>query len=193
MAKAEETIKHDMDTANCNNTTFKTEIQQEDMVKSALRLDPEHSGRGYSYHCSICNISMANLKAVLDHRKLVHNTTKSKVKHFDLEPDIDDPNHYCIHALTQTGQRKGVLEPVIDDPNYQPHRRIAQSWISTYKYQRNTGPADVKDDDDYDDYDDNDDDNDDELEQDIDKAAYDQIINIRAFRSKNASNIKVRK
>lgn len=40
MAKAEETIKPDMDTANCNNATVKTEIQQEDMVKSALRLDP---------------------------------------------------------------------------------------------------------------------------------------------------------
>ncbi|KAL7309406.1 hypothetical protein PS15m_011494 [Mucor circinelloides] len=95
----------------------------------------------------------------------------------------------------------------------QRHRRIAQSWINIHKYQRNTGPADVKDDDDYDNYDDNDGDNDDELEQvrceadygpvlpnhfyhiskDIDKATYDQIINIRAFRSKNASNIKVRK
>lgn len=55
----------------------------------------EDSDRGYSYHCSICNISMVNLKAVLDHRKLVHNSTKSKVKHLDLEPNIDNPNHYC--------------------------------------------------------------------------------------------------
>lgn len=40
MAKAEETIKHDMDTAHCNDATVKTEIQQEDMAKSALHLDP---------------------------------------------------------------------------------------------------------------------------------------------------------
>ncbi|KAL9540755.1 hypothetical protein MBANPS3_009501 [Mucor bainieri] len=47
------------------------------------------------YYCRKCDIAFKSLKEVLDHRKATHNTRSTKIKHINIEPDVNDPNNYC--------------------------------------------------------------------------------------------------
>ncbi|KAL9557104.1 hypothetical protein MBANPS3_001561 [Mucor bainieri] len=81
-------------TSGVSTTRVKAEIKQEDMAKAALHSSLEHIASGYSYLCKRCDITFNSLKTVLNHRQSVHNK-HSKIKHINVEPDINDPNDYC--------------------------------------------------------------------------------------------------
>lgn len=49
----------------------------------------------FRYQCYVCNSKTASLRLLLSHRQSVHNITQKHIKNIDLEPDFNDPNHYC--------------------------------------------------------------------------------------------------
>ncbi|KAL9544005.1 hypothetical protein MBANPS3_007844 [Mucor bainieri] len=81
-------------TAGVSPVRVKTEIKQEDMAKASLRTTSQPNTSGHSYLCKSCDITFKNFKMVLNHQQSVHNKP-SKIKHINVEPDINDPSHYC--------------------------------------------------------------------------------------------------
>ncbi|GAN05541.1 hypothetical protein MAM1_0094c05012 [Mucor ambiguus] len=53
--------------------------------------------RDYYYRCRSCNQELENLRSLLEHRMVKHNIHPRPhlFRHMDLEPIVNDPDHYC--------------------------------------------------------------------------------------------------
>ncbi|KAL9543318.1 hypothetical protein MBANPS3_008172 [Mucor bainieri] len=83
------------DTSNVNIT-----VKQEDTKEDKQLLQPNSEfGKDCYHRCDICEMKLANLKSVLEHRTSIHHVGNhynyTRIKHTDIEPNIHDPNFYC--------------------------------------------------------------------------------------------------
>ncbi|KAK4519051.1 Microtubule bundling protein [Mucor velutinosus] len=73
----------------------------------------------FRYQCSVCNNKTASLRSLLSHRQSVHSITQQPIKNIDLEPDTDDPNHYCKACEKfYCTQAQKEAKPDINDPSF---------------------------------------------------------------------------
>ncbi|KAK4518425.1 Eukaryotic translation initiation factor eIF-1 [Mucor velutinosus] len=112
------------------------EIKQEPTSKVENKLQNTRLNQDvYRYCCNMCDEKMLDLRTTIVHMLEVHNIQhRSRYKHMDLEPDVDDPNNFCatceksfstkdsfeyhlktLHFIVRVRQ---VLEPEVDDPNF---------------------------------------------------------------------------
>ncbi|KAL9556687.1 hypothetical protein MBANPS3_001738 [Mucor bainieri] len=99
---------------NTIDLTIKQEDTKED--KTLLKQDGGFNEKDYYYRCDICDMKMANLKLVLEHRASIHinkRYSKPKIKNIDTEPDVHDSDLYC----------KSCERRYIDRKKYRHHLR----------------------------------------------------------------------
>ncbi|KAL9539133.1 hypothetical protein MBANPS3_010453 [Mucor bainieri] len=110
-------------------------IKQEDRKRQPTLIQPhgEFGAKGYYYRCDRCDMKMADLKSLLQHRKSTHMDRRGrnkKIKHINAEPDIHDSNYYCKSCEKSYG----------DSPRYRHHLRyvhyMALKPISSWKAPR---------------------------------------------------------
>ncbi|OAD05303.1 C2H2-type zinc finger transcription factor [Mucor lusitanicus CBS 277.49] len=101
-------------------------VKQENPEKREYQLDDVCNTRvkDYYYFCRLCKKKMPNLKVLLDHRRLHHRingTSKPRIKHVELEPDIYDPNYYC----------NGCEKTLNSKVEYRTHLKTAHHMVLT--------------------------------------------------------------
>ncbi|KAL9537041.1 hypothetical protein MBANPS3_012136 [Mucor bainieri] len=125
------------------------EIKVEPTTKVEGELENVRSNRDiFKYCCNLCGEETLDLRSTLLHKQEVHNVThRTRFKHMDLEPDVDDPNNYCatceksfstkdsydyhLKSLHFIVRVRDVLEPDVNDPNF-----YCQSCDFTYMDQK---------------------------------------------------------
>lgn len=88
--------------------------------------------RNNYFYCRRCIINIKGCREYYDHLRTQHNIKPniSRVRHVDLQPDIDDANFFC----------RACEKPLVDSPSYLAHlKRIHHMLLQPFKKPKDKG------------------------------------------------------